>query len=66
MEVLTFEQKAFIKKEYLLLSGECQKHYHSKDLEQLRLARIRIGVFTTTIEGLFCLDFYRELHPSLL
>lgn len=66
MELLTFEQRVFIKKEYLLLSKECQEYYKSNELEKLQRARDRIAVFIATIEGLFSLDFYRELHPSLI
>lgn len=63
---MTHEQKVFIIKEYNFLSESAKKFFNDKDLENLNIERVRLGVFVNTIEKLFNIDFYEWIEENAI
>jgi len=66
IENIDFNQMAFIKKEYNLLSVACENSYYNNNFEQLKTDRARLNSFVYTIEGIFNVDFYSEIRDKII
>ena len=62
MKTIDFEQKAFILKQYRLLSDNANKYHKAKDLDNLQAERIRLCEFVYTVEQCFNIDFYKWIE----